>query len=282
MLHAIGGLTLIALFFYLITSHWEKQERKGREAAIEENRKSIYGDETPEQRKERQQRREYYEDLEHKRNILNRTYAYKYEEILYDIFISKDIFTETTLISKIKERLNLEYDEAYKLFKEWEKHDLIFSSSVNNPPVYELGFTLRTHANIISKSDLTLEKWREQNNYKNNDFADITSKDIEEIEDYYNKDIDTTYGRKWFICYFKNLKSYEIESIDKALIKNQDDKKTMYIYHKNGNSENYPLIYNSKLCNNEEVDPKSIRKFFLERQGIETEMILIDGAKLLI
>ena len=276
-LAALGGLTLIYLAFHFYTSYlnkkdWEDKERRQKEVDIHK-----FG--PLEGREERKALIEEQEDKQRKKNILNRIYAYKYEEVVFDIFIDGGIISENDLISEVQNRLNLEIDEAIDLLREWHSHNLISSCYKTKIPACELGLILKYDANIISKADLTLEKWREKKGYILKDKSiNLNSDAIEEIEIFYNRNlyngssssgslttnlrIQSLKTNSWNFSNCKTLENYEIQSIKKAKVKLKDDEKILKIKYKDESFEFFPLIFNSELEVNDKVDPSTIMRHY--------------------
>ncbi|SDI98466.1 hypothetical protein [Bacteroides ovatus] len=128
----------------------------------------------PKERLEAETRRKQYQkkldDLNeeiYKEYVIKRTYSYKYESDVFDIFsrtfkvvavshyrpyrylVKEDIVTE------IQKRYGKEYIAALDLYNEWIENELIreFNGEIS------LGATLQHKANIISSKDMNMDKW---------------------------------------------------------------------------------------------------------------------------
>lgn len=193
ILAAIGLITTLAILFfsYLNSIDRKKEEKKDNYDLakysekcrnIEKNASSV--DEVhkqiakvlsdPKERLEAETRRrqcqEELNDLDeeiHKRYVIKRTYSYKYENDIFDIF--SKTFKVTTkshyqpykylvkedIVTEIQNRYGKEYTAALNLYNEWIENELIheFNEEIS------LGRTLQRKANIISSKDMNMDKW---------------------------------------------------------------------------------------------------------------------------
>ncbi len=144
-----------------------------------------------ERRKEDYRKKQYEEDLKRKDLILKRTFSYKYENVLYEIFapyatprkyenngqkwgFTYEIRLENNFVIKeIIRLLKISIEDAKILFKEFNKNDMLVIHKKNVPNGTVLGEWVRTGRcslgnlliydwNIISNHDMNLSKWIEQ------------------------------------------------------------------------------------------------------------------------
>lgn len=321
MLESIGGIALVILVFYLLTNHankrsqedsyYDKLENDAPEELKEltKNAKDEYEyrkirrkyysnpynlNKVLEVQKERELRNNKFNDIRRKKEIINRNYAYQYEEIVFDIFIDGDSFSQDDLVKEIQERMSLNYDKSLKLLKEWEDHDVINQSYLSKIPTYILGYALSHYVNVISENDLTLQKWIEKKNFISKKQYNLEPDVIKEIESFHNKSprdkvddkslLMKTLGdyisedRKWRFISCTPFDKYEIQSIEKVKVEIKGGKKIIQIYYNDNTSEHFPVLFNSNLKANYDVDLKSLKKITLCRAfDSDDEMILIDG-----
>ena len=193
ILAAIGLITILAILFFLYLNSIDRKKEEEKDnydlakysdkcENIEKNASSV--DEVHKQirqvlsdHKERLEaetrRRQYQKELDdlneerHKEYVIKRTYSYKYESDVFDIFsrtfkvvtvshyrpyrylVKEDIVTE------IQKRYGKEYIAALDLYNEWIENELIreFNGEIS------LGATLQRKANIISSKDMNMDKW---------------------------------------------------------------------------------------------------------------------------
>ena len=193
ILAAIGLITILAILFFLYLNSIDRKKEEEKDnydlakysdkcENIEKNASSV--DEVhkqirqvlsdPKERLEVEtRRRQYQKELDdlneerHKEYVIKRTYSYKYESDVFDIFsrtfkvvtvshyrpyrylVKEDIVTE------IQKRYGKEYIAALDLYNEWIENELIreFNGEIS------LGATLQRKANIISSKDMNMDKW---------------------------------------------------------------------------------------------------------------------------
>ena len=193
ILAAIGLITILAILFFLYLNSIDRKKEEEKDnydlakysdkcENIEKNASSV--DEVhkqirqvlsdPKERLEAEtRRRQYQKELDdlneerHKEYVIKRTYSYKYESDVFDIFsrtfkvvtvshsrpyrylVKEDIVTE------IQKRYGKEYIAALDLYNEWIENELIreFNGEIS------LGATLQRKANIISSKDMNMDKW---------------------------------------------------------------------------------------------------------------------------
>lgn len=193
ILAAIGLITILAILFFLYLNSIDRKKEEEKDnydlakysdkcENIEKNASSV--DEVhkqirqvlsdPKERLETEtRRRQYQKELDdlneerHKEYVIKRTYSYKYESDVFDIFsrtfkvvtvshyrpyrylVKEDIVTE------IQKRYGKEYIAALDLYNEWIENELIreFNGEIS------LGATLQRKANIISSKDMNMDKW---------------------------------------------------------------------------------------------------------------------------
>lgn len=215
-LAAFGALCLIALIVYLWLTSTEAKDRKDQDNIdlakyLEMPWAKIYPVDSYEGKKElrkilsdsdirkkAEERRNKYqeekrkeEDKTRKDKIIKRTFSYKYEDALYEIFAPYAIKREYEyngqiwsypfykrlendfVISELSRILSLSQEEAKKLFDQLEKNDLIdidskliqdgtLGGKLIKADRCELGSLLKYDWNIISQEDMNLSKWIEQ------------------------------------------------------------------------------------------------------------------------
>lgn len=215
-LAAFGALCLIALIFIFVVSSMNSKEQKDKDNIdlAKHLDKSIHTKHSvdsyegkkelreilsdPEVRKRAEERRATYKeekqreaDLKRKDSIVKRTYSYKYENVLYEIFApyaTKREFeyngqmwevkygTELEndfVISEISRLLNLPLEDAKELFWEFDKNDMldVGHKYIEDKTAVgqwiksdrcEFGSLLAYNWNIISNEDMNLSKWIEQ------------------------------------------------------------------------------------------------------------------------
>lgn len=193
ILAAIGLITILAILFFLYLNSIDRKKEEEKDnydlakhsdkcrnieksaSSVDEVHKQIrkvLSD--PKERLEAETRRKQYQkkldDLNeeiHKEYVIKRTYSYKYESDVFDIFsrtfkvvavshyrpyrylVKEDIVTE------IQKRYGKEYIAALDLYNEWIENELIreFNGEIS------LGATLQHKANIISSKDMNMDKW---------------------------------------------------------------------------------------------------------------------------
>jgi len=211
MLEAFGALCIIALFFYLIDQRQSARRIKDNDNvdlskyvdnsieiknpvnsdAGKKDLRKILSDPEVRMRAERRRNDEHEQkqkeaDLRRKDLIIKRTFSYKYENIVYEIFApyarkrsvsyngqSWEVkpgmkLDNDFVISEISRLLDLPFEKANELFWEFEENDMI---SVRNrydtdTPKKEdrcgFGYLLGYEWNIISNEDMNISKWIEQ------------------------------------------------------------------------------------------------------------------------
>ena len=193
ILAAIGLITILAILFFLYLNNIDKKREEEKDnydlakysdkcENIEKNASSV--DEVhkqirkvlsdPKERLEAEtRRRQYQKELDdlseerHKEYVIKRTYSYKYESDVFDIF-SRTFKVVTVshyrpyrylakedIITEIQNRYGKEYIVAIDLYNEWIENELIreFNGEIS------LGATLQRKANIISSKDMNMDKW---------------------------------------------------------------------------------------------------------------------------
>ena len=193
ILAAIGLITILAILFFLYLNNIDKKREEEKDnydlakysdkcKNIEKNTSSV--DEVhkqirkvlsdPKERLEAEtRRRQYQKELDdlseerHKEYVIKRTYSYKYESDVFDIF-SRTFKVVTVshyrpyrylakedIITEIQNRYGKEYIVAIDLYNEWIENELIreFNGEIS------LGATLQRKANIISSKDMNMDKW---------------------------------------------------------------------------------------------------------------------------
>lgn len=215
-LAAFGALCLIALAFIFIVSSMNAKDQKDKDnidlskyldgsrhtykpidsyEGKKELRKILSDPEVRRKAEERRnediKRKQKEADLKRKDTIIKRTFSYRYEIILYEIFApyarKKNIehngqiweipFGKTLensyVISEISRLLALSSEEANKLFWEFEKNDMLHVDNeyIENGTILgervksdrcSFGSLLQYDWNIISNEDMNLSKWIEQ------------------------------------------------------------------------------------------------------------------------
>ena len=120
------------------------------------------------------------EDKRRKEKILNRTYSYQYEDLIYEIFSPLAVMEENKFMAKdygkwrvhrsmdrffflseISRILNVSEDEAIELLFQFEKHDMIDISNIPNTwkKACSMGNLLAYDWDIISKQDKNISVW---------------------------------------------------------------------------------------------------------------------------
>ena len=193
ILAAIGLITILAILFFLYLNNIDKKREEEKDnydlakysdkcKNIEKNTSSV--DEVhkqirkvlsdPKERLEAEtRRRQYQKELDdlseerHKEYVLKRTYSYKYESDVFDMFSGTfkavtvshyrpyRYLAKEDIITEIQNRYGKEYIVAIDLYNEWIENELIreFNGEVS------LGATLQRKANIISSKDMNMDKW---------------------------------------------------------------------------------------------------------------------------
>ena len=193
ILAAIGLITILAILFFLYLNNIDKKREEEKDnydlakysdkcENIEKNASSV--DEVhkqirkvlsdPKERLEAEtRRRQYQKELDdlseerHKEYVIKRTYSYKYESDVFDMFSGTfkavtvshyrpyRYLAKEDIITEIQNRYGKEYIVAIDLYNEWIENELIreFNGEVS------LGATLQRKANIISSKDMNMDKW---------------------------------------------------------------------------------------------------------------------------
>lgn len=192
ILAAIGLITILAILFFLYLNSIDRKKEEEKITMIWLNtvtnvkiQKRMHHQLmkyiskldrsylTPKRLEAETRRRQYQKELDdlneerHKEYVIKRTYSYKYESDVFDIFsrtfkvvtvshyrpyrylVKEDIVTE------IQKRYGKEYIAALDLYNEWIENELIreFNGEIS------LGATLQRKANIISSKDMNMDKW---------------------------------------------------------------------------------------------------------------------------
>lgn len=250
----MGVFAFIVFIFYLIICYISKKSRDEAECkdlakhynlnnayfdpnkSYEQNLKKIFSD--PEARKEAEENRRKYnerkaaeEDKKRREDIIKRTYSYKYEDVIYEIFAPYrrehrvvldgrkwevvESLENEFVIHEISRILNVDIEEARRLFKEFEDNDLIdvgFGRNLSRGRKCSMGNLLQYHWNIISNSDKNFSKWIEE--HPNIESVESVNKrrapyDITErfrLEDFVKKygDYKAVYSALYSHLYFGN------------------------------------------------------------------------------
>lgn len=193
ILAAIGLITILAILFFLYLNNIDKKREEEKDnydlakysdkcKNIEKNTSSV--DEVhkqirkvlsdPKERLEAEtRRRQYQKELDdlseerHKEYVIKRTYSYKYESDVFDMFSGTfkavtvshyrpyRYLAKEDIITEIQNRYGKEYIVAIDLYNEWIENELIreFNGEIS------LGATLQRKANIISSKDMNMDKW---------------------------------------------------------------------------------------------------------------------------
>ena len=193
ILAAIGLITILAILFFLYLNSIDRKKEEEKDnydlakysdkcENIEKNASSV--DEVhkqirkvlsdPKERLEAEtRRRQYQKELDdlneerHKEYVIKRTYSYKYESDVFDMFSGTfkavtvshyrpyRYLAKEDIITEIQNRYGKEYIVAIDLYNEWIENELIreFNGEVS------LGATLQRKANIISSKDMNMDKW---------------------------------------------------------------------------------------------------------------------------
>lgn len=200
-LTSVGAFTILAIIFYLCLryiANSQDKERENRELAKYLNLNAFYWDKKksyddnikkilsdPEVRKIAEEAREKAikqkqkdEDKRRKEDILNRTFSYKYENVIFEIFApfaNKKKYpsrneeewecTERLEVEFIKNELmrlcNVTYEDAEELITKFEQHKLLTFFTRGKKKCF-YGNTLKYDWNIISDEDMNLSKWIQQ------------------------------------------------------------------------------------------------------------------------
>lgn len=201
-LAAFGALCLIALVVYFIVSGMNAKDAKDKDNidlskhlnhtihtvnpvdTYEGKRelRKILSD--PEVRKNAEERRAAYNeekqkeaDLKRKDSIIKRTFSYKYEDVVYEIFAPfaykvqydykgqywhiGEMLPKAFVISEISRILDLPNEDADQLLSAFIEHDMI-SDCLCDEGMCEFGSLLDYNWDIISSQDMSLTKWIEQ------------------------------------------------------------------------------------------------------------------------
>lgn len=201
-LAAFGALCLIALVLYFIISSMNAKEIKDRDNVDlskhldrtihtvnsvnsyegKKELRKILSD--PEVRKKAEERRTAYNeekqkesDLRRKDAIIKRTFSYKYENVVYEIFAPfaykvqydykgqywhiGEMLPKTFIISEISRILEIPNEDADQLLSVFIENDMI-SGCLAEEGMCELGSLLEYDWDIISSQDMSLTKWIEQ------------------------------------------------------------------------------------------------------------------------
>ena len=193
ILAAIGLITILAILFFLYLNSIDRKKEEEKDnydlakysdkcKNIEKNTSSV--DEVhkqirkvlsdPKERLEAEtRRRQYQKELDdlseerHKEYVIKRTYSYKYESDVFDMFSGTfkavtvshyrpyRYLAKEDIITEIQNRYGKEYIVAIDLYNEWIENELIreFNGEIS------LGATLQRKANIISSKDMNMDKW---------------------------------------------------------------------------------------------------------------------------
>ena len=201
-LAAFGALCLIALVFYFIVSSMNAKDTQDKDnidlskhldrtihtvnpvdsyEGKKELRK-ILSD--PEIRKKAEERRAAYNDEKQKEadrkrkdTIIKRTFSYKYENVVYEIFAPfaykvqydckgqywhiSEVLPRVFVISEISRILDIPNEDAGQLLSAFIEHDMI-SDCLFEKGMCEIGSLLEYNWDIISSQDMSLTKWIEQ------------------------------------------------------------------------------------------------------------------------
>lgn len=202
--YSLGVLVFIVFIGYLILGYINKQSRDEAErrdlakhynlnnAVLDPNRsydqnlKKVFSD--PKARKEAEENRRKYnerkaaeEDKKRREDIIKRTYSYKYEDIVYEIFAPyrkerrvsidgqkwevNERLENEFVIQEISRILNVDSEEARRLFKEFDDNNLVdvgLGRNLSRGRKCGLGVLLAYDWNIISNSDKNFSKWIEE------------------------------------------------------------------------------------------------------------------------
>lgn len=201
-LAAFGALCLIALLFYFVVSGMDAKDKKDKDnidlskhldgtihtvnpidsyEGKKELRK-ILSD--PEVRKKAEEKRAAYieekqkeDDLKRKDTIIKRTFSYKYENVIYEIFAPfaykvqydykgqywhvNEVLSKDYVLSEICRILAITNEKATQLLSCFIENDMI-SDCLCEKGMCELGPLLEYQWDIISPQDMSLTKWIEQ------------------------------------------------------------------------------------------------------------------------
>lgn len=110
-----------------------------------------------------------------KQNIMNRIFAYDYEDMLYTIYLPTarehdgkytiGRLTKDRIISGICEYKNISRSEAEILFEDLYKHGLFWGGRDGE---YSLILVDSIYWNIVSDSDMNFDKWMKKRNLQGN------------------------------------------------------------------------------------------------------------------
>ena len=230
-LSGIGFMAIMAAVIYLLLRHDDKKKDK-----IIENEKlfSHVGGEddlyktlprskaiekalsqpgvrraAEESEREFQRNRAINESNEKKEKIIKRTFSYKYEDLVYEIFspyaqLKKyphephkwevdDMLEKWFLIKEIERIQQITENEAYKLIDELIKNNLIYEygDCVDWKKKCSLGYLLTYEWDIISRFDNNFTKWmdahpnREEKESAEKRRKDVINKRIEDLSKFY-------------------------------------------------------------------------------------------------
>ena len=200
ILSSIGGFAIIVVIFYLILYFFNKQSSDERERkdlakyldnvyfdpnkSYDQNLKKILSDpkvrkQAEENRKQHYEREAAREDKQRRENIIKRTYSYKYEDVIYEIFAPYRIerrfeyqgqkwevhekLENEFVIHEISRILDVNIEEARRLFKEFDDNGLVdvgLGKDIHTRArKCSIGIVIYYNWDIISKSDKNFSKW---------------------------------------------------------------------------------------------------------------------------
>lgn len=230
-LSGIGFMAIMAAIIYFLVQHDDKKRDK-----IIENEKMfshIGGDDdldnslprskaiekvlsqpgvrkaAKEREIECQRNRAVNEANERKEKIVKRTFSYKYEDLVYEIFSPfaqlikqphephkwkvDDMLEKWFLIKEIERILRITENDAYKLIDELIKNDLIYEygNSVDWKKECGIGYLLTSEWDIISRFDNNFTKWmdahpnREDRESAEKRRKEVINRRVEDLSKYY-------------------------------------------------------------------------------------------------
>lgn len=115
------------------------------------------------------------DDNEHKRNVVNRVFAYDYEETIYEIFSKRAYYFEPKyptekiefrahsikqddFIKELSLKLHITQKEANELFIKFLNKQIIYKWKNDE---CSIGYTLTLYWNVVSQNDLNFHRWME-------------------------------------------------------------------------------------------------------------------------
>ena len=230
-LSGIGFMAIMAAIIYLLLQHDKKRMDK-----IVENEKmfSHIGEEgdlddtlprhkaiekalsqpgvrkaAEEIEKQLQRNRAINESNERKEKIIKRTFSYKYEDLVYEIFSPyaqlkkyphephkwdvNEMLEKWFIVKEIERIQHITENEAYKLIDELIQNNLIYEygDAVDWKKKCSLGYLLSYEWDIISRFDNNFTKWmdahpnREERESAEKRRKEVINKRIEELSKYY-------------------------------------------------------------------------------------------------